>query len=97
GKIVQKTLLLAKEKLPKNEAEELENLYLLTREMLEAKDYTLGRRDIKLFQWWYPLTEEIVMLAKKDLGINLKEEEKTFLMIPWSLESYLPDNLKEIL
>ncbi|MDP3994488.1 MAG: hypothetical protein Q8P91_01500, partial [bacterium] len=47
GKIVQKTLLLAKEKLPKNEAEELENLYLLTREMLEAKDYTLGRRDIK--------------------------------------------------
>jgi hypothetical protein len=97
GKIIKKTLKYGEKNLSKDDSKKLKNLYFLIKEMLQAKDFTFGRRDPKLFAFWDPLTVKIVDLAEKELGIKLQEKEKIFLTIPWALEKKLPKNLKSIL
>jgi hypothetical protein len=92
-RIINHTLRLAEKKLSLKESKKLKNLYFLIREMIIAKDFTFGRRDIKLFKFWHQLTAKIYRLAKKELNFYLNDENRSFLLLPWKLEKFLPKKL----
>lgn len=95
GRQIKDTLKLAEEKLQKREVKKLRNLYLIIKEMLRAKDSTFGRRDPKMIGFWVPLTKKIIDLAEKELKIKTPPSEKSFLLIPWTLEDKLPQRFKK--
>ena len=73
--------------------ERLSDLYLLIKEMLRAKDETFGRKDLELFDFWDKLTYQIISLAEDEAKIKMEfNKERSNLLIPWVLESKLPEH-----
>lgn len=95
---VNETLVLAKRKLQENDFKKLSDLYLLIKEMLEAKDETFGRKDLELFDFWNKLTDQITSLAEDEAKIKMTfDKERSNLLIPWILEDKLPEHYRSTL
>ncbi len=83
--IVQKTIKLAREKIGAKEAKKLENLYLLIKYMLWAKDSVFGKKDLKLLPFWQKLTNGIIRKWEEKYKVKISSGDSSFLSIPWFL------------
>lgn len=84
-KIIQDTLKDADKKLDSEESRKIRKLYSLIKAMLTAKDFIFGRKDLKLYSFWKPLTTEIIGLYNKKYNSDILEEGRSFLLLPWAL------------
>jgi len=90
SKTIKQTFNFAKKKLNKKDFGQLEKLYGLIREMIIAKDFVFGRKDIKLFYFWKTLNQKLVSILQKKSGKKVSIDiNRGFLVMPWTLNQFI--------
>ncbi|MFH1188208.1 MAG: hypothetical protein V1688_05150 [bacterium] len=90
SKIIKQTFKFAENKLNKKDYSQLKNLYGLIREMIIAKDFVFGRKDIKLFYFWKNLNQKLLNALQKKSGKKVSIDiNRGFLVMPWTLEKFI--------
>ena len=90
SKIIKQTFRFAKKKLNGRDFDQLKKLYNLIREMIIAKDFVFGRKDIKLFYFWKTLNQKIINVLQKNFGKKISLDiTRGFLLMPWTLEKFI--------
>ncbi|MDP2638636.1 MAG: hypothetical protein Q8P06_00475 [Candidatus Azambacteria bacterium] len=84
SEIIKQTFRFAKKKLNKKDFDQLKKLYNLIREMIIAKDFIFGRKDIKLFYFWKTLNQKLIDALQKEFGKKISLDiNRGFLVMPW--------------